>query len=93
MTTPSFQLDSRAKDSFWRVVADCLVEFHAFDPATAQSESNALRQRIEQSPLGICGDVIYHDEPFDVASDIAGKKLDLSQYRSQYDLILQRHNW
>jgi hypothetical protein len=93
MTTPSIQLDPRAKDSFWQVVADCLVEFHSLDPTSAQAQSDALRQGIAQSPPGICGDIIYHDEPFDVACDIAGKKLDLARYRGRYDLILQRHNW
>lgn len=93
MTMPSVKLDPRAKDSFWQVVADCLMEFHLLDPGSAQAETIALRQRIEQSPLGICGDVIYHDEPFDVACDIAGKKLDLARHRHRYDLILRRHNW
>jgi hypothetical protein len=93
MTMPSIHLDPRAKDSFSQVVVDCLIEFHGRDPAAALSESNALRQQVEQAPLGICGDVIYHDEPFDVACDLAGTKFDLAQHRSRYDLILQRHNW
>lgn len=93
MTMPSVKLDPRAKDSFWQVVSDCLRDFHSFDAAKAQSECNDLRRRVEQSPIGIGGEVIYHDEPFDVACDIAGSKLDLAKHRKPYDLILQRHNW
>lgn len=86
-------LSRRAKDTFWRVVEDCLVIIHQLAPADARMRTNDLRVRVENPPRGIFGDLIYHDEPFDVACDLAGKKLDLANYRSIYDQILSQHNW
>jgi len=83
----------RAKDSFWQVVEDCLEEIHNLPRTDAHARSTDLRKRVERHPRGISGEIIYHAEPFDVACDIAGNQLDLSQFRNQYDAILNRHNW
>jgi hypothetical protein len=37
--------------------------------------------------------IFYHGEPFDIACDLADKKLKLSKYRKKYDQILERHDW
>lgn len=86
-------IPSRAKVAFWDVVMDCLVEFHQLALPVAQGRVSPLRAQIDQPPPGIDGDLIYHDEPFDVACRLAGKDLDLAQYRTRYDQILRRHNW
>lgn len=86
-------IDIQAQDAFWGAVEDCLVDFHKLSRPDAQARVNDLRCRIAQPPSGLSGEIIYHDEPFDVACDLAGKHLSLPQHRSQYDGILQRHNW
>ncbi len=86
-------IDPKAKDAFWEVVEDCLVEIHGLSKPDAHKRSMDLRTRIESPPTGMSSDIFYHDEPFDVACDIVGRQLDLSQYRPQYDPILNRHNW
>ena len=86
-------IDQKAKDAFWDVVEDCLVEIHGFHKAVAHKRSLDLRTRIESPPSGMSSDIFYHTEPFDVACDIAGSQLDFSQYRRQYDPIASRHNW
>ena len=83
----------KAKDAFWDVVEESLVEIHGLAKPDAHKRSMDLRTRIESPPTGMSSDIFYHAEPFDVACDIAGRQLDLSQYRLQYDLILNRHNW
>ena len=83
----------KAKDAFWDVVEDCLVEIHGLAKPDAHKRSMDLRTKIESPPTGMSSEIFYHAEPFDVACDIAGSQLDLSQYRLQYDLILNRHNW
>jgi hypothetical protein len=86
-------LDSHAKDRFWNVVVDCLVQFHHYQRCDAEARASDLRRRVETAPQGLTGETIYHDEPFDVAGDIAGQQLDLSKRRSNYDAITQLHNW
>ena len=86
-------IDSKTKDVFWEIINECLVEIHGLSQREAHKRSLDLRTRIESSQAGISSDIFYHAEPFDVACDIAGKQLDLSQYRPQYEPILNRHNW
>lgn len=82
-----------AKDAFWAAVEDCLVELHALPRLRARALSDDLRRQIEMPPVGMSSDIFYHAEPFDVACDIAGQSLDLTNVRSQYDAILTTHNW
>ena len=86
-------IDRRAKDSFWAVVSDCLVEVDGLPRAKAETRSNELRKRVERPSRDDSADIFYHAEPFDVAQDIAGEERDHSKYRTQYEEILARHNW
>jgi hypothetical protein len=86
-------IDAKAKDAFWEVVEECLTAIHSLAKPEAHRRSLDLRIRIESAPSGMSSDIFYHAEPFDVACGIAGKQFDLSQYRGQYDSILQQHNW
>ena len=81
------------KKAFWAVVRDCLVEIYGLSRSSARTRSKRLRDVMERAPERHYGDIFYHAEPFDVACDVAGKSLDLSQYRARYDAILNRHNW
>ena len=93
MSKPQPLIDARAKDSFWGVIEDCLVEVHKLSRADAHAKTNDLRTRIERPPPGISSEPFYHEEPFDIACDLAGRELKLSRYRKQYDAILKRSNW
>jgi hypothetical protein len=90
-------IDIQAKDEFWTVVEECLQEFHHISAADAVQRSRDLRRRLKSPPpglpVGLANELIYHDEPFDVACDLGGRRLDLSQHRTQYETILGRHNW
>lgn len=90
-------IDLQARDEFWSVVEDCLQELHHMSPADAVQKSRELRRKLKSPPAGLpadlANDLIYHEEPFDVAGDLAGQRLDLAQYRSQYDAILAHHRW
>lgn len=86
-------IDIKAKDTFWEVVEECLIAIHGLTKPEAHRRSLDLRTRIESAPAGMSSDIFYHAEPFDVACDIAGNQLDVSQYRPHYEPILQRHNW
>lgn len=86
-------IEHRAKEVFWRVVEHCLVEIHGLSYADAHKMSTKLRERIESPPTGMSSEVFYHAEPFDVACDLANSQLQISEYRSRYDRILNHHNW
>ncbi len=62
----------RAKSLFWASVRGCLVKFHSYPKNRARIEAASLRGKIERLPREVDGDVIYHDEPFYVACDVAG---------------------
>jgi hypothetical protein len=85
-------IDLKAKNKFWGAVEDCLVEFHGLSISQSHQMSNMLYERIESPPQGISNDVFYHADPFDVACDLAEYQLDISETRSQYDKILNRHH-
>jgi len=86
-------IPEKAKDAFWAVVEDCLVEIFGLKKQDAHQKSIGLRTRVEVPQPGIFNEIFYHAEPFYVACDIAGKELDVSSYQSQYDNLLSRHNW
>jgi hypothetical protein len=87
------QLDPRLKEEYWEVVVDCLTRFHQFSAADARARSEKLRASIEAPPEGISSEIFYHAEPFDVACDLAKRRLDPSRYRAEYDQILRQHAW
>jgi hypothetical protein len=86
-------MDIKTKDTFWEVVEECLTAIHGLTKPEANRRSLDLRTRIETAPAGMSSDIFYHAEPFDVACDIAGNQLNVSQYRQQYEPILHRHHW
>jgi len=86
-------IDRDAKDAFWAVVEDCLVDIHRLNRAAARKLWKNLRKRIESPADGDLTDLFYHHEPFDVASRLKGSQLPLTEVRSKYDQILAAHNW
>ena len=79
------------KDAFWNVVTDCLHDFHGVPCEEARRDAQRLRHRVEvaaDAPAGYDPDLFYHAEPFHVAEDLAGRKLDASALRDRYEAIL-----
>jgi hypothetical protein len=74
-------------------VEDCLVDFHGLTPNEANALSEKFRKTIQKPMPDIDENIFYHGEPFDIACDLADKKLKLSKYRKKYDQILERHDW
>ncbi|HEX2205556.1 MAG TPA: hypothetical protein VHG91_19750 [Longimicrobium sp.] len=78
-------------EAFWRVVEDCLVEFHRYPVRTAVQAAGALRTRLQAAPPGLSGDLVYHAEPFDVACDIAGKEVSGYGIDLDYERLVALH--
>jgi len=86
-------IKQKAKDEFWAIVEECLVEIFDVAGPEAARKSRKLRKTIEQSPPEQYGDIFYHAEPIHVAEDIVGRQGDLSSCRDRYEAILARHEW
>ncbi len=69
-----------SKAEFWRVVVECLREFHKIAADEARRKADHYRNRIKQLPRGAAR-LLYHLEPFDVACDIARRPLKLTKNR------------
>lgn len=76
-----------AKQAFWGVVEECLWAFNGFDRARAENVMATYREAVEKD-----GDeIIYHDDPFAVACDLADASLDVRTYWTAYTEIRERH--
>ena len=72
-----------ARDQFWFVVRACLHEFHKMTSPITQRKTTRLRKRIESLPHE-AAELFYHSEPFDVACDVADRRLSLARRRKRY---------
>lgn len=97
---PVASVPAKLKDAYWRVVTDCLVEFHGLHQMEARRRVKELRARIESPPADPqmaalyspeLADLFYNAEPFYVAEDITGQQLDEEAHRLQYQAIRRRH--
>ncbi len=93
LTTNWDQITRGAKEAFWSVVKDCLVQFHDLEIHAAEKKARTLRQKVEGTAEDHYLDIFYHAEPFDVACDIAEHQLDLSEYYPKYKKLLVKYNW
>ncbi len=84
------------KLAYWGAVEDCLVHFHQLSKPMAHGKTNALRRKLASLPTDIDADIIYHDEPFYVACDIAGmhdipdQERLLGQSRAEYQSLMDQ---
>lgn len=95
------KLDKFAKDVYWLVVRDCLVDLFDVPAADAQNLSSGRRSFFENLPKGSRHDIIYHEEPFRVAEELAlstglarkspPPSLDDPQTKRAYDALFARH--
>jgi hypothetical protein len=66
--------DTRYRDWFWAVVVACLREFHGRTLAESTRMAMALRKEIDEANYDP-SDIFYHAEPFNIAMDMADRRL------------------
>jgi hypothetical protein len=86
-------ITTKNKAAFWGAVEDCLVEFHNLSRDVAHEKSATFRECIEALPRRTTEDIIYHEEPFYLACDLAGQRFELDPYRERYYQILDCRGW
>jgi hypothetical protein len=83
-------MTQKEKDSYWLVVRECLVAFHDQKRLIANAHVNFYRARIDSAEPRIASDIFYHNEPFDIACDIAGRDLLMNEdLFAKYERILE----
>jgi hypothetical protein len=90
-------IDTKARQAFWEVVEDCLVTFHQENQFSAHLKSQDFRKEVETGAYPT-DDLIYHEEPFDIACAIAQTpEADVDQLFDQsfsaYETILKTRGW
>ncbi len=75
-------------DAFWLATIECLVRYHGFADERATREVAAFRHRIAQSPFPRPDEMVYHDEPFNVACGIAKRELERFAMIDEYERLL-----
>jgi hypothetical protein len=77
-------------EAYWEVTRDCLIHFHGLAPEEAGLRVASLRERLVRTGVPMAEEMIYHDEPFYVACDLAGTELDPFEFDNEYQRLLQR---
>ena len=84
----NFQTELPQMKSYWSAVCECLVQFHHQSP----QEAKAAVEQYQQDILVAMSDpsLVYHEEPFHLANEIADEDIALSGHREAYSRVLQR---
>jgi hypothetical protein len=77
-------------EAYWEVTRDCLIQFHGLRPEEARLRVPSLRERLARTGVPMAEEMIYHDEPFYVACDLAGAELDPFKFDAEYQRLLER---
>ena len=97
-------IGANAAAEFWAAVQDCLVQFHNMPAKEAALKVTETWRRISNvsippSPSDalsgevlIFEDMIYHEEPWYVACNIANTQKDLGQYWMAYEQVLRNNH-
>jgi hypothetical protein len=84
-------MDDADREAFWSTVQETLVEIYQLSDKESKQAIEDLKGRLATAPRGISTDVIFHSEPFAVASDLAGQRVDLASHRFKYETIVRRN--
>jgi len=87
-------ISESSKEIYWTRVAECLVTFFGWSPEQARRRVTEHRAQFDAEPDEEMQVLVYHDEPFYVARDLAGcdytVDLDSPERAATYDAILDR---
>jgi hypothetical protein len=79
----------RAGPDYWRAIERCLVEFHGWDNARAHERVERFIGDLAPVRPPDVDDLILHENPFEIAGDMAGHYLDPFVYRERYEPIFE----
>lgn len=71
------------QELFWKVVRDCIREFHSVCAKRSLEAATRLRRKVNAMPIEEL-ELFYHAEPFEVACNLAERPLDVRQFVEPY---------
>ena len=77
-----------ADESYWAIVARCLVRFHGFSTLAAKAKARSFREALKSAPRTVRADAVYHENPFNVASRLAGRQLDFADHAQEFEELV-----
>jgi hypothetical protein len=87
---------ARLVAGFWAAVEDCLVQIHQIPRPEAALKITGLLRRLANISSTISekagptfDDMIYHEEPWYIACNLANSEKPLEQHRAAYEQILK----
>lgn len=91
-------VEPQVAESFWAVVKECLIQFHGFSHVAAVARVADVRSRLDQLASSSSEEIkrgertfdgmIYHEEPWYIACNLAGKEIPLTPNRAAYEQII-----
>ena len=78
--------EKRQEEAYWLAVKACLIRFHGL---TEDGADKALESYAENVLARMTRpDLVFHEEPFYLASEIANHEIPLSKVRNEYESLL-----
>lgn len=84
-------MNQQLRDAYWGLVRECLTRFHGLSEAEAERLVAEMLRDMENAPEGIDTDVVFTTEAFDLASELAGRDLELRPVLNEYLAMVNRH--
>ncbi len=75
-------------ERYWGIVAECLTEFHHIPRPDATFKVEAFRDSLQTARGRARIDMVFHENPFVIANDLAGGHLDYEDYRAQFEELM-----
>jgi hypothetical protein len=78
------------REAYWAIVKECLIRFYDLDQREADARVAALQRDMEDAPADIDTDVVYTNEAFHLAGELAERELSIRPYWDEYLAIMDR---
>ena len=78
------------RDAYWAIVKECLIRFYDLDQREADARMAELYKEMEDAPAGIDTDVVYTNEAFHLAGELAGREMDFRPFWAEYVAMMDR---
>ena len=76
--------------AYWTLVRACLVRFHRMSERQAARRVARFVRHLEQAPPELNMDIVFNNEAFDLASDLAERELDRRLFWDEYMEMMDR---
>jgi hypothetical protein len=76
--------------AYWALVRECMVRFHGLTERQAARRVAAFIRHLEQAPPEMNMDIVFNNEAFDLASDLAERELDRRLFWDEYMEMMDR---